>query len=136
MKKLAILILSVALMLAVAGCAEEVTVQRTIEDGLKTYYEMSDGTWECDGHSYQYRLEISGRMPNAAVDSRFVYLSNLQTISFERAWRASGFSSHTDDYFSPEQAVLVEWHSVQGEERNAAEPRWDVLRRLPSWRLQ
>lgn len=70
---------------------------------------MSDGTWECDGHTYKYRLEISGRMPNAAVDSTFVYLSNVDTITFEQAWKAAGLSSNSEDYFAVEDAVLVEW---------------------------
>jgi hypothetical protein len=26
------------------------------------YYEMSDCTWRTDTHTYQYRLEITGRM--------------------------------------------------------------------------
>ncbi len=75
---------------------------------LRTYREMPDGTWMCDGYTYQYRLEISGRMPNAAVDSTFVYLSNLEEISFEQAYLAAGLSSNLEDYFSPEEAVLVE----------------------------
>lgn len=75
---------------------------------MKTYREMPDGTWMCDGYTYQYRLEISGRMPNAAVDSTFVYLSNLEEISFEQAYLAAGISSNLEDYFSPEEAVLVE----------------------------
>ena len=78
-------------------------------EGFRTYYKMSDGTWSCGGFSYKYRLEISGRMPNAAVDSTFVYLSNLEKISFDRAWKAAGLSSYTGDYFPPEEAVLVEW---------------------------
>jgi hypothetical protein len=47
-------------------------------------------------------------MPNAAADSSFVYLSNIGEISFEQACMAAGLSSNTDDYFSPEEAVLVE----------------------------
>ena len=81
----------------------------TIETPFATYYEMSDGTWQADGITYQYRLEITGRMPNAAVDSTFVYLINLEDISFQRAWKAAGFSSLSTDYFSAEEAVLVEW---------------------------
>lgn len=67
---------------------------------------MSDGTWQKNGITYKYRLEISGRMPNAVRDSKFVYLSNLKTISFEQAWKAAVFSSNMDDYFSAEEAVL------------------------------
>ena len=71
------------------------------------YYEMSDGTWQTDGYSYKYRLEITGRMSGAVKDSTFVYLSNIQEISFEQAWKAAGLSSNMDDYFDPEEAVLV-----------------------------
>ncbi len=71
------------------------------------YYEMSDGTWQTDDHTYKYRLEISGRMNNAAKDSTFVYLSNLYNITFEQAYMAAGWSSNLDDYFDPEDAVLV-----------------------------
>jgi hypothetical protein len=81
------------------------------EDKLVTitkYYEMSDGTWQANGYSYKYRLEITGRMGNAVKDSTFVYLSNIPEISFEQAWKAAGLSSNLDDYFDPEEAVLVE----------------------------
>lgn len=79
-----------------------------VDGNMKTYYEMSDGTWMCDGVSYKYRLEIKGRMPNAAVDSTFIYLSNVEEIPFDKAYMAAGVSSDTADYFSPEEAVLVE----------------------------
>ena len=71
------------------------------------YYEMSDGTWKTDDYSYQYRLEITGRMPNAAKDSTFVFLSNIEDITFEQAWKASGFSSNMDDYFKEKDAKFV-----------------------------
>ena len=95
------------LLLLLAGCAGEPKVKRTIE-GMKTYAEMTDGTWTCDGRSYAYRLEIRGRLSRAACDSVFVYLSNVPEISFERAAKAAGLSSNSDDYFAPEEAVLVE----------------------------
>ena len=47
-------------------------------------------------------------MPNAAVDSSFVYLSNIEEITFDQAYRAAGVSSNSNDYYSPEEAVLVE----------------------------
>jgi hypothetical protein len=37
----------------------------------------------------------------------FVYLSNVEEISFERAYMAAGLSSNMDDYFDPSEAVLV-----------------------------
>lgn len=83
-------------------------VKNTIKGNIKTYDEMTDETWMCDGYIYKYRLEITGRMPNAAVDSTFIYLSNSENISFEKAYMASGISSNSNDYFSLEEAVLVE----------------------------
>jgi hypothetical protein len=71
------------------------------------YYELYDGTWKTDDHEYKYRLEITGRMGGAAKDSTFVYLSNIEDISFEKAYMAAGLSSNMDDYFDPEEAVLV-----------------------------
>lgn len=59
---------------------------------------------------HAYRLEIRGRLHSAASDSVFVYLSNVPEISFERAAKAAGLSSNSDDYFAPEEAVLVEWN--------------------------
>lgn len=77
---------------------------------LKTYYELSDGTYMAGDIIYRYKLEITGRMHGAAKDSTFVYLSNLETIPFDRAWKAAGLGSNTEDYFAPEEAVLVEWN--------------------------
>ena len=109
MKKLLALCLACVLfVLPVAGCSQSAAVKTTYSDGVKTYCEMADGTWTCNGYAYKYRLEITGRMNDAAKDSTFVYLSNLEEISFERAWKAAGLSSDTADYFSPEEAVLVE----------------------------
>lgn len=102
-----LLLLSVLALFALSGCNKKPSVKNKFE-GMKTYCEMDDGTWVCDDIVYKFRLEIKGRMPNAAKDSEFVYLSNLPEISFERAWKAAGFSSNTEDYFAPEDAVLVE----------------------------
>ncbi len=77
---------------------------------LRTYEELEDGTWTCEGYTYQYCITISGRMPNAAVNSTFTFLSNVPQISFEQAYKAAGISSNSEDYFSPEEAVLVDMH--------------------------
>ena len=108
MKRFVGILLCVLLVIAISGCAKRTGVKNTIEGNIYTYYEMTDGTWMCGDRSYQYRLEISGRMPNAAVDSTFVYLSNIEEITFEQAYMAAGVSSNLNDYFSPEEAVLVE----------------------------
>ena len=108
MKRIALVLLSILLITAFSGCVKKADVKNTVEGNMKTYYEMTDGTWMCDDYSYKYRLEINGRMPNAAVDSSFVYLSNIEEITFDQAYMAAGVSSDSNDYFSPEEAVLVE----------------------------
>ena len=107
MKRFIIYVLSLMLLLNVAGCAKK-EENKAEESSLKNYSELSNGTYSCDEHIYKYRFEISGRIPNAAKNSTFVYLSNLSEISFEQAWRASGLSSSLDDYFSEEDAILVD----------------------------
>ena len=74
---------------------------------LREYSQKSDGTWECDGNIYKYKLVITGRMHNAVKDSTFVYLSNSEDITFAQAWKAAGLSSNWDDYFDIDEAVLV-----------------------------
>lgn len=87
-------------------------IVKTITTNLKTYYQLRDGRWKVDGRIYQYRHELVGRMSTNEVDSTFVYLSNLETISFDQAWRAAGLSSNSADYFKPEEAVLVDWENI------------------------
>ena len=108
MKRIVFILLCILPVIIFSGCAEKPAVKNTIEGNMKTYHEMTDGTWMCDDHLYQYRLEINGRMPNAAADSSFVYLSNIEEISFDQAYKAAGISSNSNDYYSPEEAVLVE----------------------------
>ena len=110
MKRTVSLLVCILLAAALCGCQKDAAVKNTVEGNMKTYYEMTDGTWTCDGHVYQYRLTISGRMPQAAADSSFVYLSNIEEISFEQAYKAAWVSSDSNDYFSPEDAILVEMH--------------------------
>lgn len=101
------------LLLALVGCSRRAAVKATHDGNLgRSYVEMTDGTWRCDGRSYAYRLEIRGRLSNAACDSVYVYLSNRRDITFEQAWKAGGLSSNPADYFPPEQAVLVEFRTA------------------------
>ena len=89
--------------------SDAVEIIDIVIDEQKVYYKLSDGTYRTDGRKYKYRLEITGRMHDAATDSTFVYLSNLETITFDQAWRAAGYSSNTNDYFAPEDAILVNY---------------------------
>lgn len=107
MKKFLIPSLVIVICLLMSSCSKPV-IKDTINGNIKTYCQMTDGTWSCDGYTYQYRLEIKGRLNNAVHDSEYVYLSNFSEISFEQAWKASGLSSNTNDYFQIKDAVLVE----------------------------
>ena len=121
MKKIIRITLITLMLLSLFGCSQkEPSVVKTYEvtdselafenDELVTmvkYYEMSYGTWKTDDYTYQYRLEVTGRMNNADKDSTFVFLSNIKDITFEQAWKASGLSSNMDDYFKEEDAKFV-----------------------------
>ena len=117
MKKMIRAAFVLCLLFALSGCGKkEATVVKTYaatdvldvekemaagrEVTMVPYYEMSDGTWQIeDGHSYKYRLEVSGRM--------FIYLSNQESIPFDQAWKASGLSSNMADYFDEADAKFV-----------------------------
>ena len=107
MKKTIIVLLCLAFAISMIGCGAAKPT-KAVEGNMRSYSEMSDGTWECNGHTYKYKLEITGRIGSAAMDSTFVYLSNLEEITFEQAWKAAGLSSNTNDYFNVKDAVLVE----------------------------
>ena len=124
MKKIVAVILLSVMLFSLIGCSQkEVSVIKTydVTDSELTeecfennelvtivkYYEMSDGTWKTDDYIYQYRVEVTGKMNNAAKDSMFVFLSNTKDITFDQAWKASGLSSNTDDYFKEEETKLV-----------------------------
>lgn len=109
MKKLTVLAFVLICVLGLVSCGNRSSKPiNTIEGNLKTYYEMSDGTWQFDGNTYKYRMEICGRMPHSVKDTTYVYLSNIENISFHKAMMASGISSNIEDYFAIEEAILVE----------------------------
>ncbi len=84
--------------------------KKETEGNLRAFEETEDGTWTCEGYTYQYRITVTGRMPNAAQNTTFTFLSNIPQISFEQAYKASGISSNSEDYFSPEDAILIDMH--------------------------
>lgn len=73
----------------------------------KTYSRKSDGMWTIGDNEYKYRLEITGRMSNAAKNVTFLVVSNSKDITFDQCWRAFGFSSQSEDYFKSDYAVIV-----------------------------
>lgn len=125
MRKLSVLPAALLMILALAACARaggpmvvsrveatpEELVSAYIDEGkmviLQPYDEMSDGTWRTEGQTYRYCLEVTGRLHSAARDSTYRILSNRDGITFDQAWKASGLSSNTADYFAVEDAVFV-----------------------------
>ena len=108
MKKMIRAAFVLCLLFALSGCGKkEATVVKTYA-ATDVLDVESDGTWQIeDGHSYKYRLEVSGRMNAAESDSTFIYLSNQESIPFDQAWKASGLSSNMDDYFDEADAKFV-----------------------------
>lgn len=81
------------------------------KDGImKTYCEMEDGTWECDGTSYLYRLVLFGRTPNAVKDSRYVVLTDNEKLTFEEVSKSMYSSSMEYINKVMEGSVIVEWN--------------------------
>ena len=84
------------------------------EKGKPGTYSVSFATSGASGmtgnavcYTYKYRLEITGRLNNAVKDTTYIILSNIEGITFEQAWKASGLSSNMDDYFDPADAVFI-----------------------------
>ncbi|MCQ2424988.1 MAG: immunogenic protein [Lachnospiraceae bacterium] len=107
MKKTITVLLCLVFAVSMIGCGAG-KPETVIEGNMKSYSEMPDGTWECNGNTYKYKLEITGRIHGASRNSTFVYLSNLEEITFDQAWKAAGLSSNMNDYFNVKDAVLVE----------------------------
>ena len=76
----------------------------------KMHYQTIDGIWHSEGYNYAYRLEVTGRMNNAATNTTYIVLCN-ESITFDQAWKASGFSSNSEDYFDPKDAIIVGYRS-------------------------
>ena len=74
---------------------------------VEDFHQNKDGQWECNGHTYKNCLIITGRMPSADNDSTYVYLSNLDQISFEEAYKSAGISNDSNEYFDVNDAVYV-----------------------------
>ncbi len=73
----------------------------------KTHHQMDDGLWVRIGYGYLYRLEITGKMHGAEKNTTYIVLSNRKDLTFDQVWKADGFSSNTEDYFKPYEAVIV-----------------------------
>ena len=71
------------------------------------YSALNNCMWSVGDYTYRYRLEITGKPNSAAKMVSYLVLSNTKDITFEQALKASGLSSDSNDYFSPDYAVIV-----------------------------
>lgn len=85
-------------------------IEEFLESGREvistTYYEMSDGTWKTDMHSYQYYLEVVGTPNNAVEAITYIVLSNRKDITFEQVWQAC-YSSDSSHLISQDEMDVV-----------------------------
>ena len=109
MKKM--LIITGLLTVLLIGCGKThitKTYEKSESDGIiATYYEMNDGTWQCDDRTYQFRLELTGRMPNAESDSYYVVLTDNENLTFEDVSK-SLYSSLLEESKIMEGSIIVE----------------------------
>lgn len=107
-KLFAIGILSLSLIMGCGKNGVATSYNISEQDGvIKTYYEMNDGTWKCGNITYKYRLELTGRIPNAVQDSDYVILTNNDELTFTDVWK-SQYSSSLDDTKIMEGSIIVE----------------------------
>jgi len=101
----------VLLLVLLIGCGKTditETYEKSENDGIiATYYEMNNGTWKCDDRTYQFRLELTGRMPNAESDSYYVVLTDNENLTFEDVSK-SLFGSLLEDSKIMEGSIIVE----------------------------
>lgn len=105
------LIMIVLLLVLLIGCGKTDIAkiyEKSENDGIiATYYEMNNGTWKCDDRTYQFRLELTGRMPNAESDSYYVVLTDNENLTFEDVSK-SLFGSLLEDSKIMEGSIIVE----------------------------
>ena len=94
-----------------AGCGKNdiaKVYEKSESDGIvATYYEMNNGTWQCDDNTYQFRLELAVRMPNAKSDSSYVVLTDNENLTFEDVSK-SLYSSSLEDSKIMDGSMIVE----------------------------
>lgn len=56
-----------------------------------------------NGNEYQYKLELTGKLPNASIESKIIVLTNDNTLTFNQASKSmySSNSKHSEgiDYY-------------------------------------
>ena len=71
------------------------------------YYELKDGTFFAQSQNYKEMFRVSGKLNNSELETGYIILSNIGAISFDKAWKASGLSSNSDDYYNENDVLFV-----------------------------
>lgn len=72
-----------------------------------THYELSDGMWTTNERCYKYRLDLTGRAEDTNITYRFILLSNINDITFEQVWEQWSLHNSNDEYFHPDDTIIV-----------------------------
>ncbi len=105
---LAFLILMSVMMTGCGKSGVVNTYEESEKDGIMvTYYEMEDGTWKCREEFYDYRLELTGRMPNAERDGYYAVLTDNPDLTYDEVAK-SLYSSLLIDSMVMDGSVIVE----------------------------
>lgn len=107
----AVFAIVVLISVMITGCGKSGVVntyEESEKDGIVvTYYEMEDGTWKCGEEFYDYRLELTGRMPNAERDGYYAVLTDNPELTYDEVAK-SLYSSQLIDSLVMEGSVIVE----------------------------
>ncbi len=109
MKKIIILSCLFAVMIIGCGKSDVAKIYEKSEQNgiLDSYCQMKDGTWKQGDNTYKFRLELTGRLPNAKFDTFYVVLTNNSDLSFEDVSK-SLYSSSIEDKKIMENCSIVE----------------------------
>ena len=73
-------------------------------------YTYDNGVYVVDGvGAFDYKIELTGHMPNAKYDTKYVVLTNNPDISFEEVSR-SQFSSDSRDW--PRDTIIIGMQTI------------------------
>ena len=83
-------------------------------------YVHENGVYVVDGDMVlEYKLELTGRSPNAAYDTTYTVLTNNPDITFEEVDR-SQYSSNSDDWLSDTIIIGIQIIDKDGNVKKAS----------------
>ena len=89
LKRIVLTLFSIVFAMMIGGCVKTTAVKNTIEGNMRTYYEMTDGTWMCDDHLYRHRLEIQNQARSTGREGE--RRGGARTTSFDTSRKSREF---------------------------------------------